>query len=170
MVGDSGHLITCSLVFCLGGIFSDRLEEGTAPIRSRNLAAQNRLKRYHFPEEDPGVILVLVYDRAGQVNSRKEASGPRIGQDFRSHLYVSAGSGVTSHRTRCSGSIRSKFEFAGEQVLHPLVVCNHHHQIDRLATELKSPAATGDGDRGRCAPSVWGSARRYTLAVVPPNA
>src|ERR1700674_1611116 len=116
-----------SLVFGLGRIFTDRRQKGTASTRRLNLAAQNRLERYHLPIKNRGGILVLIYDRARQIDPGKEASGPGIGQDFRSHFHIGTGSGVASHRTCRGGSIRSKFKFAGEQMLHALIICNYHH-------------------------------------------
>src|ERR1700694_5325049 len=89
----------CSLVLGLGRIFTDRRQKGAASTRRRNLAIQNRLKRYHLPEQNPGGIIILVYDRARQIDSSKEASGPGIGQDFRSQLYIGGGSGVASDWT-----------------------------------------------------------------------
>src|ERR1700730_5711070 len=62
----------CSLVFGLGRIFPDRRQEGVASIRSRNLAVQNRLKRYHFPVEKLGGILILVYKRTRQIDAREK--------------------------------------------------------------------------------------------------
>src|ERR1700686_753423 len=66
----------CRLVFGLGRIFTDRRQKGTASTRRRNFAVQNRLKRYHFPIKNRGGILVLIYDRARQIDPGKEASGP----------------------------------------------------------------------------------------------
>ncbi len=39
-------------------------------------------------------------------------------------------------------------------MLHAIVICNDHHQVDSLAAKLQSPASASDGNRCRSAPDA----------------
>src|ERR1700678_1585870 len=60
---------------------------------------------------------------------------------------------MTTHRTRGSRGIAADLEFAGEPMIHALLVLHDHDQIHALYANLKAPAAARNGKERRRAPA-----------------
>src|SRR5271157_5674593 len=65
----------------------------------------------------PG-ISVLAERRTFQRESCERTLGAGVGQDLGIHLPIRTGLGMSSHRTRCRGSVPSNLEITLEQSLH----------------------------------------------------
>src|SRR5580698_6027260 len=142
------------MFFCLPRISPDRSQERFSCPNRGNFSAQDVGERYEAAVKNSSLVLVLCDGRTVEVNSREDATCPRIGEHFCPHLQVSVSGSVTSDRPCGRRSIRAKFEPARQQMLHPIFIRHNHHQVDCLAAELQSPASTRDGDRSRSAPAA----------------
>src|SRR5580698_5021267 len=135
-----------------------------------HLPTQNFGEGHETAIEQPSLVLILSNRRAIQIDPGEKTAGARIGQNFRSHLDVSVRGSIPPNWPSSSGSISSKLELAGKQVLHTLIVGHDHDQIDGLATELQTPASPCDGDGSGSAPAQLGSTRGDPLAVISAEA
>src|SRR6185437_13520603 len=98
-------------------------------------------------------IFVRLDDRAFQVHPGKHAFAARIGQNGRVHLPIHAGGSMSPHRACRSGSRSPHLEPALQQLVHALLVHDHHHQVNAFHSDLRSPASSTDGEElGRAPP------------------
>ena len=77
--------------------------------------------------------------------------------------------GVAADWARSHGSVRAQLKFAGEQVAHTAFIHNQHDEVNRLAADLESDAAAGDGEKCGRAPSRGGAATGDSPAVAGTN-
>ena len=76
---------------------------------------------------------------------------------------------MLAYRSTGNRSFYSHLEFAGFEFLHTLVVSDYQHQIDFLATKLRSPTPAGNVERSRSAPPLRRPACGEALSVLRAN-
>src|ERR1700722_11307420 len=123
-----------------------------------DVSVQQGFERDHAVVEFASAVFVLLHDGAVQADAGEHAAGTRVGQYLRAHLPIRAAFGVASNGTGRYRGVGAEFKFAGEQVLHAVVVHDEHDQINRLAADLKPDTASGDGEKCRSAPSLGSAA------------
>src|SRR5512147_512545 len=72
---------------------------------------------------------------------------------------------MASYRPGGSGGLRADLELTGEQVLHSLVVHDHHYEVDAFHSNLQTPAAAAHGEERRRTPAFRGAARGNSLPM-----
>src|ERR1700735_5727373 len=149
-------------------IFPDCLKERLASLSRRALSRQDVREWHEFPIKKAGFIFVLGDGSSVEIDPCEDAAGSRVGQHFGLHLPVRIGCGIASDRASGGRSVGAQFEFAREEVLHPIGIPYDHHQINRLTAKVQSPASSRDRDRGGGTPgSSFGATGRHTFSMTP---
>ena len=133
----------------------------------RNFASENCVRRFRVAKQQGCFVLVLLYYGPRKIDARKEPTRPGVGKNLVFHLNVRIGTGIPSDWSRRGGRVSANFEVIGNQVLHASIAHEHHQEIGGLAAKLQAPAAASYIDRQGSAPSVFSSAGRYTVPVLP---
>src|SRR5262249_43153644 len=69
----------------------------------------------------------------------------------------------------CHRSVRPQLKLAREQMLHPIVIHDEHHQVYGLPPDLESEAASLHHEECRRTPSLRGPAAREPAPILPPK-
>ena len=82
-----------------------------------------------------GVLVVLAYAGAIEIDTGEEAFGAGVGEQFGVHFPVGGSLSVTAHRARGGGGIGADLEFVLEQVLEAPIVDRNQDQVSGLRAD-----------------------------------
>src|ERR1700691_973315 len=145
--------------------FRQRAQEGVSLFGSVDVSFKRRLEGHHAAVKVASAALVLLDDGAGKFETGEESAGTRVGQDLGAHFPIGIGGSVAADGAGGDAGICSKFELAGEQVVHAAFVHDEHDDVGRLGADLQAETATADGEEGGRAPSLGSAATGDTSAV-----